>query len=214
MNFSNLAPAWPLPGGTARLGLLALLLVPVLLEVTSAEARPKRPGVATGTCECDCNSNQQTNGKPTWTGTGPVGTNVSSNSCATNVGKSCVVMSPYGLKNGTYGGCLWTNTSAYSARDTSVNPVGNKGEEPPPAHPNLPIGVPVPVGVNEVGDACGSDRSSCRVPCEDGKLCVYQCRGDSCTVTVHLVVHTPQVPSNQGLSTTMNGPDQGSAIIP
>jgi hypothetical protein len=95
---------------TLMFSLLALALITVLDQ--SAEARRKKPGPATGSCECDCNSNEQdSNGHPYWTGSGLVGTGVTTAACFRNTGQSCVVMSPYGLKNGSYGGCLWTNTS-------------------------------------------------------------------------------------------------------
>ena len=104
----------------------------------SAEARPKRPGVATGTCECDCGSNEKdAQGHSRWVGSGSTGTNVTSASCLGNSGKSCVVMSPFGLRNGTYAGCLWTNTSKYAERGGWPSSIG--GLEPVGTNPRWPV---------------------------------------------------------------------------
>jgi hypothetical protein len=104
--------------------LLALALLIVVGE--SAEARKKRPGAATGTCDCDCASNDKdSKGNSRWIGSGSAGTNVTSATCLGNSGQSCVVMSPYGLRNGSYTSCLWTNTSQGAARTGWPSSIGS-----------------------------------------------------------------------------------------
>ena len=100
---------------TSSLGFISTLaLICGLIAITSeaAQARAKRPLVDTGSCGCTCNSNEKNDkGKSKWSADGPVGKGMTSSACEGKIREKCVVMSPFGLKPGAYGGCLWTLTS-------------------------------------------------------------------------------------------------------
>jgi hypothetical protein len=111
---------------TGLLGGLALVISFVVVSDDTAEARKKRPpGPEKGTCSCECGSNQKdAQGNPKWVGEGLIDANITSAACHRNLSKSCVVMSPFGLKSGEYVGCMWKNN------DTSRNDVTKPGERP------------------------------------------------------------------------------------
>jgi hypothetical protein len=112
------------------LGGLALVVSFFLASDDTAEALKKRPvGPDKGSCVCRCGSNEKNaSGDPKWSGSGSMGNNVTNAACQRNFNKPCVVMSPYGLKNGKRDDCTWTNNDT-SLNAPAVSKPGERSEE-------------------------------------------------------------------------------------